>query len=35
MKSGSGANIESFTPKGLKLVDGSEVEVDVIAFATG
>lgn len=31
----SGAQIEKFTENGLKFDDGSELEADVVVFATG
>ena len=31
----NGTQIERFTEKGLKFEDGSEVEADVVVFATG
>lgn len=31
----SGASVERFTSKGLKLTDGAELEADVILYATG
>lgn len=30
-----GTEIERFTEKGLKFADGSELEADVVLFATG
>ncbi|KAI0089793.1 FAD/NAD(P)-binding domain-containing protein [Irpex rosettiformis] len=31
----SGSEIERYTPKGLKFTDGSEIEADIILYATG
>ena len=31
----NGSAIERFTEKGLKFVDGTELEADIVVFATG